>query len=1079
MSLLRRLAVAASVGALGTLAACSGDTPTAPAKAGAPRFALAVGLAGPEVVISQVYGGGGNSGATFRNDFIELFNRGDAPISLAGWSVQYASSSGTTWAVTALTGTIPAGGYYLVQQAQGSGGTTTLPTPNASGTIAMSATAGKVVLAQQTAALTGSCPTGATVIDRVGFGGTNCSVDWLGNAPTLSNTTAAFRANGGCTWSGNPAADFVSPASAPNPRNSNTVTAPCAGPGLVVASVSVTPDADTVVAGEAIDFVATARAADGTTIPSAVILWASGNTAIATVTQAGRVGGVAPGTTAIIASSGSGADTVVVTVTPRPVVLPPVRLTELHYDNFGTDQDEAIEVEAPAGTDLTGWSLALYNGDATGDAALYATIPLVGVVPDQCSGRGTIVAQTPAIQNGPRDAIALVNAEGAVVEFLSYEGVTTPTVGPAAGRASQDIGVSQTSAPIGSSLQRNAAGVWASGGRTFGACNGDTPPPVPPFAIAFSGRTTGDVPLPVGFQDQIFATLLNTANGASVTTTFTWTAESPATVSVDARGVITALAAGQAVVRATAENGTTATYTLPTREAVASTTAQYANHVAFGVPQDADPSDDFLVTYPQFVSSWSGVRNTPNWVAYNLEATHFGPEDRCDCFTFDPSLPSQFARYTTADYTGAGTVAGFGIDRGHLARSFDRTAGALDNARSFYFTNIIPQAADQNQGPWAAFESWLGDRARLDDREVFIIAGVAGNAGTVKNEGRIVIPAQTWKVAVLLPRNRGLADVQSWRDAEVKAVVMPNVPGIRNVAWPTYEVTVDSVEALSGYDLLTLLRDDIEIALESNTRPPEADAGPPVTGLEGGTFAFSGARSRDEDDDPLTFAWNFGDGSSAAGRDVSHTYAQDGQYAVRLIVTDPRGLADTAMTTATVSNVAPALSPLAAALLFRGETYAADGGFADPGADVWSATVDFGDGSGARSLPLTGQTYSLSHVYGNPGVFVLRVRVSDDDATSEATAAITVLSAREGGTEAQRLIDALATAAGFNRGQRQSLTAKLDAAMRALERDDATPARNQLRALLNELDAIVQSGRASEGQVATLRAWVTRMINAA
>jgi DNA/RNA endonuclease G (NUC1) len=1079
MPLLRRLAIAASAGALGTLAACSGDTPTAPAKGPAPAFALAAGLTGPEVVISQVYGGGGNSGATFRNDFIELYNRGDAPVSLAGWSVQYASSSGTSWQVTPLSGSIPAGGYYLVQQAAGTGGTTSLPTPDATGTIPMSATAGKVVLAQQTTALAGSCPAGTAVIDRVGFGGTNCAVDWLGNAPTLSNTTAALRANGGCTWSGNPAADFVAPAPAPAPRNRTTVTAPCAGPGLVVASVTITPESGTVVAGETIDFTATARTADGTVVPSAVVLWATGNAAIATVTQSGRVGGVAPGTTAIVATSGSGADTVVVTVTPRPVVLPPVRLTELHYDNFGTDQDEAIEVEGPAGTDLTGWSLALYNGDATGDAALYATIPLVGIIPDQCTGRGTIVAQTPAIQNGPRDAIALVNAEGMVVEFLSYEGVTTPTVGPAAGRASADIGIAQTSAPIGSSLQRSPAGVWASGGRTFGACNGETPPPVPPFAISFSGRTPGDVPLPVGFQDQIFATLLNSGNGSSVSTTFTWSAESPATVSVDARGVITALAAGQAVVRATAENGTTATYTLPTREAVASTTAQYANHVEFGVPQDADASDDFVVTYPQFVSSWSGVRNTPNWVAYNLEATHFGPEDRCDCFTFDPALPSQFARYTTADYTGAGTIAGFGIDRGHLARSFDRTAGALDNARSFYFTNIIPQAADQNQGPWAAFESWLGDRARLDDREVFIIAGVAGNAGTVKNEGRIVIPAQTWKVAVLLPRNRGLADVQSWRDAEVKAVVMPNVPGIRNVAWPTYEVTVDSVEALSGYDLLALLRDDIEIALESNTRPPEADAGPMVTGLEGGVVAFSGAGSRDEDGDALTYAWDFGDGATGSGRDVSHPYPQDGTYTVRLIVTDPRGLADTAFTSAMIGNVAPALAPLPDALLFRGETYRADGSFTDPGADAWRATADFGDGSGPRSLSLDGTRFSLAHVYDTPGGFTVRVRVSDDDVTSEAVATVTVLSARQGGDEARRLVDALAQAAGFNRGQRQSLSAKLEAALRSLDRGDATPARNQLRALLNELDAIVQSGRASEAQVAALRTWVQRMIAAA
>jgi uncharacterized protein len=98
--------------------------------------------AASDVVISQVYGGGGNSGATLKNDFVELFNRSGAPVSLTGWSIQYASASGTTWQVTALSGTLQPGQYYLVQEAQGSGGTVTLPTPDAAGTIAMSAGGG-------------------------------------------------------------------------------------------------------------------------------------------------------------------------------------------------------------------------------------------------------------------------------------------------------------------------------------------------------------------------------------------------------------------------------------------------------------------------------------------------------------------------------------------------------------------------------------------------------------------------------------------------------------------------------------------------------------------------------------------------------------------------------------------------------------------------------------------------------------------------------------------------------------------------------------------------------------------------
>ncbi|WP_267117345.1 lamin tail domain-containing protein, partial [Xanthomonas sacchari] len=102
------------------------------------------GYAQAQVVISQVYGGGGNSGATYKSDFVELHNNGSEAVSLAGWSVQYASAAGSSWQVTTLSGSIAPGGYYLVKQADGSGGSTALPTPDATGTIAMSGSAGKI-----------------------------------------------------------------------------------------------------------------------------------------------------------------------------------------------------------------------------------------------------------------------------------------------------------------------------------------------------------------------------------------------------------------------------------------------------------------------------------------------------------------------------------------------------------------------------------------------------------------------------------------------------------------------------------------------------------------------------------------------------------------------------------------------------------------------------------------------------------------------------------------------------------------------------------------------------------------------
>ena len=122
------------------------------------------------IVISQIYGGGGNAGSTFKNDFIEIFNADGATVNLSGWSVQYSSAAGTTWQVTALNGSLAPGQYFLIQESQGAGGTTNLPAPNATGNIAMSATAGKVALVSNTVALSGGCPVGGAIIDFVGYG---------------------------------------------------------------------------------------------------------------------------------------------------------------------------------------------------------------------------------------------------------------------------------------------------------------------------------------------------------------------------------------------------------------------------------------------------------------------------------------------------------------------------------------------------------------------------------------------------------------------------------------------------------------------------------------------------------------------------------------------------------------------------------------------------------------------------------------------------------------------------------------------------------------------------------------------
>ena len=173
----------------------------------------------PDVVVNQVYGGGGNTGAPLTNDYVELYNRGPTTVNLSGWSVQYASAGGGTWQVTQLNGAIAPGARYLVQEGAGAGNGVPLPTPHATGTIPMSATAGKVALVTNQTALTGVCGTtcnaAAAVRDYVGYGTAATNFEGSGPTPTLSNTSAALRNGGGTVDTDDNSADFTVGAPAP------------------------------------------------------------------------------------------------------------------------------------------------------------------------------------------------------------------------------------------------------------------------------------------------------------------------------------------------------------------------------------------------------------------------------------------------------------------------------------------------------------------------------------------------------------------------------------------------------------------------------------------------------------------------------------------------------------------------------------------------------------------------------------------------------------------------------------------------------------------------------------------------
>ena len=805
--LLRTTGLAIGLPALVALASSCADQLTRPASMRSVTRAAAVVY--PSVRVSEIHY---DNAGTDAGEAIEI--SGPAGTSLAGWSiVLYNGSNGSVYGTRLLTGSIPAtcDDRGVVVATYPSNG---IQNGNPDGVALVS-------------------PDG--VVEFISYGGPMTATNGVASGMVATDIGVKESASvpaGHSLQRGETEPWYWAGAAANSFGACNTVTAP------PVASVAITPAEASVTEGTTRALVARAFDASSQPIGGAPFTWSTADATVATVDANGVVSGIAAGETIVTATAENGiSGSAIVTVGPSNPTPPPgpVSIVELHYDDAGADEGEAVEIQGPAGYRLSGWTLVLYNGNGGGT---YGTVSLSGVFPAMSGGQGVLSFLVPNLQNGNPDGIALVDGFGTVIEFISYGGSLTATDGPAVGMQSVDIGVRESGSPEGRSLQKDADGWYGPAVSSFGAIN-----VAPPPSLAITGRPSDEGPLPVGFEDQLFAEVRDKFN-AEIPTTFTWSSETPALATVDQDGVVHAVAPGTAVIRATSANGFTGTYTLPTYVATASTTARYDGNTEFGVPTDSDASDDYLVARDQYTSSFNRNRGIPNWVSFNLEATHFGPQDRCNCFTYDPLLPADFSRYTTADYTGAGEHHGYGIDRGHLARSFDRTSESLDNATTFYFSNIIPQASDNNQGPWANLENHLGDLARFSDRELYVIAGASGSKGTVKNEGLITIPTHVWKVAVIMPRDRGLAHVDSHDDVQVIAVIMPNDPGIRSVDWNTYRTSVNAIETLSGYDVLSLLPDDVEGLIETGLAETQSvlDALVASGAMDGGTASSLSAK---------------------------------------------------------------------------------------------------------------------------------------------------------------------------------------------------------------------------------------------
>ncbi len=212
-----------------------------------------------------------------------------------------------------------------------------------------------------------------------------------------------------------------------------------------------------------------------------------------------------------------------------------------------------------------------------------------------------------------------------------------------------------------------------------------------------------------------------------------------------------------------------------------------------GATSDVANENNYLMVKPQYTLSYNRSKGEPNWVGWRLDSTWItGAADRQDDFRPDPMLPADWYHVTPQDYTGSN------YDRGHMTPSGDRTRSVPDNSATFLMTNIIPQLAANNQGPWNDFENYLRTLAQAGN-ELYIFSGGAGVAGTIAG-GKVTVPLVTWKVVLVIPN--GSNDLQRIsKGTRTIAIIVPNQPPLNiNTPWRNFRVNVDSVENLTGYN---------------------------------------------------------------------------------------------------------------------------------------------------------------------------------------------------------------------------------------------------------------------------------------
>jgi endonuclease G len=226
------------------------------------------------------------------------------------------------------------------------------------------------------------------------------------------------------------------------------------------------------------------------------------------------------------------------------------------------------------------------------------------------------------------------------------------------------------------------------------------------------------------------------------------------------------------------------------------------NQMQLGNPSnaitDTNNHDHYLIKRTVEAIDYSNNLREPNWASWDLTASDVGSSGRGDFLT-DTNLPPNFYWVKTADYTHSG------FDRGHMCPSADRTDNVTDNDLVFRMSNIVPQAPDNNQGPWENLETYCRTLAQAGN-ELLITCGPNGFTGArINTNGPVLIPSYTWKIAVVVTNGTDMAVDRITTLTRVIAVNVPNIAGIRSIPWTNYLVSVNQIQTNTGFTFFTAL----------------------------------------------------------------------------------------------------------------------------------------------------------------------------------------------------------------------------------------------------------------------------------